>query len=409
MQRFATRLALFYGASFLILGIQLPFLPVWLEGRGFDANEIAIIVALPLIVRVVFTPLMTLLIHRFGGLRQAIVGFSMLAAASMALMLGTHDFMSVLMITLLTALFFSPVLPVTEALAMAGVRRGLGNYGRMRLWGSITFIIANLVGGAYLATVHPEYILWVLIGVFVVSALASLLLVEPPENDEMPPLENKAVSAKTAASLLRYSPLVLLIIAASFVNASHATFYTFGTVHWTSIGIGLGLAGLLWAIGVIAEIVLFSFSNAAIRAFTAVGLIILACVAGIFRWTAFAFDPDLTALVLLQTLHAFTFGAMHLGVVHGITALVPERLAATAQAIHFTITGLAIGLAMYASGPLYAAYGVQSYFAMAGLSACGLVFGILAYFSMRKPNGDPTETSDESVEVAEPLPDPVKG
>ena len=391
MQRFATRLSVFYGAYFLVLGIQLPFLPIWLEGRGLSPQEIAIVVAAPMMMRVIFTPLMALSVGRLGGLRQAIAWFAWLGAIAVMALVPVNGFVAILCVVLVATLFWNPVLPVTEALAMAGVRRGLSSYGRMRLWGSLSFIVANLGGGFLLARAHPEYILFVLIATFFLTALAALLLVEPPDEAgvETPPATS--LSVREAVDLMRYAPLIAVILAASLVNASHGVFYAFGTVHWAAAGIGLGLAGMLWAIGVVAEIGLFAVSRPAVRAFTAIGLIILAGVAGVVRWSAFALDPGFTGLLVLQALHAFTFGAMHLGIVHAISELAPERSAAAAQAFHFTVSGLILGGATFLSGPLYQAHGAGSYLAMAGLAAAGCLAGAVAAVLKNRMARNPLE------------------
>lgn len=393
MQRFATRLSIFYGAYFLVMGIQLPFLPIWLEGRGLSAQEIAIIVAAPMVVRVVFTPLMALSVGRLGGLRQAIAWFSWLGAMAITALILVDGFVAILIVVLIATLFWNPVLPVTEALAMAGVRRGLSSYGRMRLWGSLSFIVANLGGGFLLSKAYPEHILWALIATFLLTALAAMQLVEPPDDTgtETPPATS--LSMRETIDLMRYAPLVAVILAASLVNASHGVYYAFGTVHWTAAGIGLGLAGVLWAIGVVAEIGLFAVSRPAVRAFTAIGLILLAGVAGVVRWTAFAFDPGLTGLFVLQTLHAFTFGAMHLGIVHAISELAPERSAAAAQAFHFTVSGLILGGTTFFSGPLYEAHGAGAYLAMAGFAGAGCLVGALAMVLKNRMARNPLEAS----------------
>jgi PPP family 3-phenylpropionic acid transporter len=143
-------------------------------------------------------------------------------------------------------------------------------------------------------------------------------------------------------------------------------------VHWQALGYSGNAIGALWAIGVIAEIVLFAFSGAAVRAAGAVLLIVAGAAAGALRWTLMAFDPPLLALIVLQTLHALTYGATHLAAVHFIAAHVPRAAAGTAQALYASATaGIGMGAATLLAGKLYAMHGAYAYLAMTVLSVGG--------------------------------------
>jgi PPP family 3-phenylpropionic acid transporter len=122
-------------------------------------------------------------------------------------------------------------------------------------------------------------------------------------------------------------------------------------------------------LGVIAEIVLFAYSGRLMMRFSPSRLIFIGALAAIVRWAAMAFDPPLALLAPLQLLHAFTFGAAHLGAVHFISEAAPQRVAATAQAIYASISsGIVTGAVILASGPLYHAYGGAGYGVMALLA-----------------------------------------
>jgi PPP family 3-phenylpropionic acid transporter len=130
--------------------------------------------------------------------------------------------------------------------------------------------------------------------------------------------------------------------------------------------------GLLWAEGVVAEIILFAVGTTLTRRLGPVNLLLAGAAAGIVRWSATAFTGDLAALVVLQALHAFTFGAAHLGAMHFLAQNVATRLSASAQSLLATFSGgVALGLGMMAAGPLYGALGGRAFLAMALLSAIG--------------------------------------
>ena len=181
-----------------------------------------------------------------------------------------------------------------------------------------------------------------------------------------------------AVSLMR-SPLFLLFLAAAgLAQASHGVYYAFGTIHWRSLGISPGVIGSLWAVGVIAEILMFMFSGRIVAAVGTVNLIALAGFAGIVRWSLTALSLPLIVLFPVQILHALTFGAAHLGAVHFISQAIPENASGTAQGLYAACSaGIAMGAAILASGPLYAAFGGYAYFAMAALSLVSLAGAIL--------------------------------
>ncbi len=378
---FAARLSLFYGAIFLLIGFHLPYFPVWLEWRGLSPAEIGIVLSAPLAIRVFFTPVISFAADRSGNRRRVLILLAWGALFAMSLLTLADSFIAILAIAILAALFWTSIMPVTEAIAMDGVRRSGHDYGRMRLWGSLTFIGASFAGGIALQAWGAPAALWLMIAAAGGIAGAAHLLPRPAGKKRL--REATAlprIRAEDALSLVR-SPLFLLFLAAAGLGqAAHAVYYVFGTIHWQALGIPPGVIGTLWAVGVIAEILLFMFSRRVVAALGTVNLIALAALAGIVRWTITAFSPPLIVLFPVQILHALTFGAAHLGAVHFISQAIPENVAGTAQGLYAACAvGGAMGAAILASGPLYEAFGGYAYLAMAVLSLVSLVCtGLLA-------------------------------
>lgn len=378
---YALRLAFFFSALFIVAGTKLPFLPVWLDWRGLDKSEIAIVTAAPLFLRIAGGPLVAMAADWWGDRKQATIFLAALALAG-ALALGLAEgFWSILLLTLLGALAAMGLMPLAEVLAMSGVRRRGLDYGRMRLWGSVSFVAIGFVAGAAIAAHGPGSVLLLLIGGSLVTLVAAVLLPPDPDAGE----SGGARAARAAFWRLSVGPgFLLFLLAAGAVQASHAVFYTFGVIDWQRQGLSATWAATLWAIGVGAEIALFAFSRAVVARLGAVALIASGALAGLVRWTAMAFDPSLAVLLPLQALHGLTFGAAHLGALHFMSAHVPPSEAATAQALYASVTaGIGLGLATLAAGPLYAATGSHAYLAMAGLCCLGLV----AAFALRRTAG----------------------
>ncbi len=192
----------------------------------------------------------------------------------------------------------------------------------------------------------------------------------------------------------------LLVVSASALQASHQLYYGFGSLYWRELGISDTIIGVLWAEGVVAEIVLFWYGAPIVARLGPLGLLALGGIGGVVRWSLMGLMPGLAAAVLLQPLHALTFGASHLGAMYMLARSVPPGAAASAQSLYAALSaGLGSGLVMLAAGALYAAYGGQAYLFMALLSAAGLV----GVWRLRRLPAHPAERRLEGVADDQPI------
>jgi len=368
--RYTLRLAVFFSALFAVAGTKLPYLPVWLQWRGLTNAEIAVITAAPLFLRIVAGPLIAVAADRWGDRRQAAGALSALALVGAMLLSVAHGFWPILLVVLVGALAAMGLMPIAETLAMSGVRRGGLDYGRMRLWGSVSFIAIGFAAGPAITAFGPSSVLWLIIAGSLATLAGALVL--PPDPDAGGALAQRPTLATLAATQL--APRFLLFLAgAAAVQSSHAVFYTFGVIEWQRQGLSATWCAMLWAVGVAVEIGLFAFSGAFVARLGAIGLLMAGAIAGFVRWTAMAFDPPLAVLLALQALHGFTFGAAHLGALHFMSANVPPSEAASAQALYASVTsGIGLGLATVAAGPLYGALGGFAYLPMGALCVVGV-------------------------------------
>jgi len=162
--------------------------------------------------------------------------------------------------------------------------------------------------------------------------------------------------------------------AATCIQASHAVYYNFGTIHWLAAGHGADIIGALWAEGVIAEILLFTFAAATVRRIGAVRMIAIGAAAATLRWAGTAGTTDLEWLVLLQALHGLSYGATHLGIIHLITERVDPSLSASAQSLFAITLGVGMSTASYGAGLLFASLGGGAFWAMSALALAGAGF-----------------------------------
>ena len=379
---FGLRVSAFYIATFFIVGCYMPFLPVWLRWRGLDETQIALIYAMPVFVRAIFTPAMAFLADRSGRPVTMLKGLAWASLLSALILPFTGGFAAILAIILLFTLFWMSVVPLTEAVALSGARAGRADYGRMRLWGSFSYIAMTAAGGVALELWGPQAALWLFIGA---AASVVLTVYGLPRGggydravEDVPGLSMQRLAIADLMQLVRAPMLWLFFAATSMIQSAHAVYYIFGTLHWTSVGISPAVIGLLWAVGVTAEIVLFAYAGWVGRWLGPSQLICLAGAMAVLRWVFTASDPSLPVLFVLQSLHGLTFGAAHLGAMQFMGRALPQRLAASAQGLYASITaGVVMGVASLASGPLYSAYAGRAYLAMAVLACAGLAASVL--------------------------------
>ncbi|MEC9369605.1 MAG: MFS transporter [Pseudomonadota bacterium] len=385
---FFIRVGLFYASIFLMVGVFMPYFPVWLDSRGMTSGQIGFILAAPLYIRIFLTPAIAFAADRSGDRRKVLV---LLGAGTLfsCVMFGlTSDFWTILAVMIIYSVFWTTVMPLTEVVAMEGVRAAGLDYGRMRLWGSWSFIVANFGGGFAVQYWGAPASLWMMLlaASFVLAGACNLP--RPTGKGLLRSATRVPVIRLRDAILLARTPLFLLfLLATAAVQSTHAVLYAFGVLHWRSLGISTGLIGALVAFSVLAEIVLFSRSARVVAAIGPAGLIAAGAGAAVIRWSITAFDPPVAVLFAVQLLHGLTFGAAHLGAVHFISQAVPQAAAATAQGLYASITaGLVMGSAFALAGWLYGIYGGLAYLAMSVTGAVGLAAALLL---MRTWDGRP--------------------
>jgi PPP family 3-phenylpropionic acid transporter len=391
---FAWRLGVLYAALFFVVGCYLPFMPVWFHWRGLDAGEIAVLLAAPLFTRIFFTPLVGFAADLAGSRRNIVVALAWGSLLSLLRLWAANGFWQMLLASILLAINWTTITPLIETVATSGIRNRTLDYGRVRLWGSLSFIAASLLSGVVIGKIGPEVVLPILVAGTALIVVGAQLLPRELGNQGGAPSKLRGLKLADAFRLIHAPLFLLFLLAASLIQASHALYYGFGTLHWRAQGIPDSAIGALWSVGVIAEVALFAVSARVIAYVGTARLLMLAGLAATLRWGVMAIDPPLFLLGPLQMLHAMSFGAAHLAAIHFLAHALPENRAATAQGVYAAVVaGLALGTVTVASGPLYesfsgAAYGAMAVLALAGAAGAyllaqrwrgGLVVGAVAY------------------------------
>jgi MFS transporter, PPP family, 3-phenylpropionic acid transporter len=361
--RFARRLALFYGATFGMLGCYLPFFPVWLKAVGIEASWIGIITAVPAVTRFTVLPLITSLAERRQTLRKAIIMTTWATALGLAVVGTQHRALPVFLIFAATCCLWTPTAPLTDAYALRGVAHYRLNYGPLRLWGSAAFVLGALMCGILVDGIAPDHLIWVIAVAAGLSAFAGLGL------QPLDCLKRATIGRHGDGALLRDRGFLAIIGASALIQGSHVAYYIFASIVWKQSGLGgLTIAGL-WSLGVIAEIVVFALSPR----FTlpSAMLVVIGALSAVTRWVITAQDPPIGILSMVQLAHGLTFGLTQVGTMGLLVHQVPGHVMARGQGYLAACSGIVASSTSILSGIVYAHYGQGVYYVMAAMAASG--------------------------------------
>ena len=369
-RRFATRLALFYGTMFGMVGTHLPFFTVWLKAVGIDAFWIGIITAIPPVTRFTILPFVTALAERRHALRGAIVVTAFATALGFSILGTQHQPVLVFLAYAVTCCLWTPMVPLTDAYALRGVARHGLNYGPLRLWGSAAFVAGALGCGLLVDVIAAQNLIWVIVSVATLGAFVGLGL------QPLGTPKSVANIHHGAGALLRDPGFLAIIVTSALIQGSHAAYYIFASIAWQQAGLGgLTIAGL-WSLGVIAEIVVFALSPR----FTLppVMLVAIAALSAVARWVITAQEPPLAILAAVQLAHGLTFGLTQVGTMMLLVGYVPGHVMARGQGYLAACSGIVSSSVSIISGAIYAQYGQGVYYVMAAMALSGAVVMWLA-------------------------------
>lgn len=237
------RLSLFYASLCLFGGVQMPFFPVWLKYKGLGPQEISIIIAATMFLRIVAGPLFALIADRLDDRRRVVIALSWASLASVGLFLFTEGFWQIFGVTLVLMALWPSITPLIETIAMRAAHEQGIDYGRVRLWCSITFIVGSSGTGWLLGFNTSAVIALCLIGAIAINLVGAYLLA--PELPTRRKRRSRGNPLKGIFDILRQPVFMLGITTASIIQSSHAVYYAFGTLNWQRQGYADTTIGLL--------------------------------------------------------------------------------------------------------------------------------------------------------------------
>jgi len=321
------RLAVWYFWYFAFIGAFLPYFALYLQSIGMSAGRIAVLMSLGQFMRLV-APLLWSWLADSGGRRVRIVVASTAAAlASFSVVFLTEDFVGLLLGMAILHFFWSASLPLVEALTLGHLAANPERYGRIRLWGSIGFIVTVMGVGLLLDLAPIRSQLWVSWALLLGTLLSALTLTEVKGHAEQ-------VSGPII-EVLRQRKVLFLLGAGLFMTAAHGALYVFYSIHLVAQGYGKTLVGALWTLGVVAEIVVFLLMPR-ISLRVSMRSILLACfLLAALRFLLIGWAPgSIALLVIAQLLHGASFGAHHAATMAALNRWFAAGQQARAQALY---------------------------------------------------------------------------
>ncbi|EMX6285511.1 3-phenylpropionate MFS transporter [Providencia rettgeri] len=310
-------LAIDYFTYFFAYSIFLPFWSVWLQGEGIDAEMIGVLLGVGLAARFLGAMFITPLVKEPSKLITALrllAGLSLIFSVGFAL--GSH-WAWLLFVMIGFNLFFAPMVPLGDSLAGTWQKQFTFDYGKIRVWGSIAFIIGSSLMG-YLAGVWGNKAIMVAL---IVSCLALLLgAMLKPAIMPMGAAKIEGGNKVTFKQLIADKNVVRFLICVTLLQGAHAAYYGFASLFWKEASYSDLVIGNLWSLGVVAEVIVFMLSHRLFRRWSARNLLLLSAFCGIIRWGLMGAFTALPVLIVVQILHSGTFTICHLAAMRFISA-----------------------------------------------------------------------------------------
>lgn len=362
-----------FGVSGLYLSLYLhygfiAFLPLWLKTTGAQPAEIGVLMAIPLILRLLTVAPFSAWAGRRGLVRDMIAYTALATAAVVLLLLGKPDHAGRIAVVIIFSIFWDQIPVLTDAYAVMAVRsRGL-DFGRLRVWGSIGVVASNAVAGWAIGLAGIMALPVMAATVLLLPAAVALSL--PKDRHLSPPEGSKGGRWK---DVIVDRGLLKSMAAASFIMGSHGVLTSFGAIQWADRGISTSAIGLLQALAVAAEIAGFWFGTKLLGNRDPNVLICISAIGAMGRWALMAINPGIGLLAVAQLLNGLTATGAIFGIMLVIARRVPNDLSAAAQGLNAVLFGVVLAISTAGSGLLWQ-YGLAiAYLAMAVLALIGLV------------------------------------
>lgn len=362
------RLSSFYFFYFAALGAYVPFWSLFLQDSGFNPAQIGVLSALLVGSKLVAPNFWGWLADRSGRSLAIIRWTSMAAALAFSGFLWVKGYRQFALLTVVFGLFWNAPLPLYEALTLAHLQEQADRYSRIRLWGSVGFILAVL-GLGQMLEIYPVRYLPYLVAGFIILTWLSAAFTRPAN-----PVKRSTETGNHGNKTRKIELLAFLFIYV-LIQIGHAPYYVFYTIYLQDHLYTTTTTGLLWSLGVVAEIVLFLWMKPLLGRYALRTILMASLFFSVLRWLLIGHFVDQIALVVFaQLLHAATFGGTHIAAIHFVHDYFPPQQQSSGQALYHSFSfGLGGMVGSYLSGQYWETMGSHFVYTVAAL-CCGMAY-----------------------------------
>lgn len=363
------RLSRFYFTYYFFVGAFVPYWGLYLQSEQFSAADIGILMSLFQISRIFAPNFWGWLADHTGKRAQWIKLTAFLGLCGFTAVFWAHSFMWLFFVMAALSLFTSSTLPLAESLTLAHLAATNGHYSRIRMWGSLGFIVAAFVLGFMIDGYGIQSLLWFLLLVQMILFLLSYTLPDPK-------IEAHEHDHFSIWQVVKQPNVIALLVGCSLMVTAHGVLYNFYSIYLSEHGYSKGVIGLLWSVGVVCEIGIFMMMPKLMANYSLKAILQISLILAVIRFSLIGVAADHIAwLILAQCMHAATFGSFHAASVEVITQFFNGRHQAKGQAIYNsvaygiggTVGGVAGGYALQYLG------GQQTFILAAAFPLLGLL------------------------------------
>lgn len=374
--------ALFYTLYFALLGCIAPFWGLYLQHLEFSAKDIGLLMGIFGIVRILAPNIWAAQSQHFRSTLQMIRLAGLLTVLSFSLIFLATDLLWVALIMIAYGFFWAAILPQYEALCMQSLGNHVDRYSRVRLWGSIGFVAAVAMLGAVFdrwGIILLPMIMWLLM---LLISINSWLVSQDKRPKQHQPVVTSFISLLTSKAVIGFIVVNILL------QISFGPYYTFFSIFLQEAGYSTTMTGVFWAIGVIAEVILFWQFGRIMHLMSWRSWVVWSLILTGVRWTLTGYLlHSVWALILLQTLHAFSFAAMHAVSMRYIQILFPADTQVRGQALYSSVGfGMGGAIGAFTSGLLWETLSGTLVFMFAG--GISLLAAIVAWWTLGSEKSD---------------------
>lgn len=341
--------ALIYAGYYGAVGVTVPFLPSDLVARGLESHEIGLVLAVPAFMSCVLPMMAGYLADRFQRPVAMLRALLCAACLTMLLLSFTQGFGQVMSGMIIHSIAATPILVLVEAATLTELKKSGGSYGRVRLFGTMGFVLSAFVLGQTIqpALVEQGWVLRIAAASMFVAFLGSWLLGGAT-------LSRSVIDLGQAAGILRRPGVLALCLAGLFHWVAMAPYNAFFGLHAARLGLSAAVVGTSMAVGGLSEIAFMLLSRPLERRFLPGRLVAFAMAVTVLRWGTSAIATTGPLLIVAQALHGLSFGMFYTASIAALMKVVPDELRATGQGLFMTaVFGVGGGFGTILFGELF--------------------------------------------------------